>query len=102
MEQSRKITKIKNIIDSIFNDINHSSDLNLVKLKNKWEYIVGQELFKYTKPQKIQGNKLYILCNHQGWINTLQFHKKRILENILKNFENEINIEDIIFHYGKI
>lgn len=102
MEKSNKKSEIKNIIDDIFKKSYIFSDFKITRLKKKWKEIIGEQLYNHTNPVKLEKNTLFINCDHQGWINTLQFYKKEILDNIKKIFNNEFNIIELKFNYGKI
>ncbi len=101
MESSNKKSEIKNIIDDVFKKTNILTDFRISRLKKKWKEIIGEQLYDHTYPVKLEKNTLYINCDHQGWINTMQFYKKEILENIKKTFNNEFNIIELKFNYGK-
>ena len=74
-------------------------DIKIFRLKKNWIEIIGEQLSTHTKPVKIYSSTLVIHCDHQGWINTLQFYKQDILNNISNIFKNEINVNDIKFVY---
>ena len=99
MGESNKFFIMKDVLKSIFNEKN-MPDLNIHRLKSKWVNIVGDNLSLHTYPSRIQGSILFINCDHQGWINTLQFYKEEIQEKIKILFNDEIIINDIKFVYN--
>ena len=101
MDKSKRESEIKDIIDDIFKKTSFLSDFRIIRLKKVWKDIIGDQLYKHTNPVKIDRSTLVINCNHQGWINTLQFYKKEILENIRKYFNDDFKISDVRFYYGK-
>jgi predicted nucleic acid-binding Zn ribbon protein len=101
MDKSRKAVHIKEILNNILKENRFAPELKISKLKKKWLEIVGGELEKHITPVDIKKDVLFVNCDHQGWINTLQFFKSDILDNISKFFENEIVIKDIKFIFNK-
>ena len=99
MEESNNFFEIKDILKNIFHEKN-MPDLRIHRLKSNWISIVGDNLSHHTSPARIQGTNLFIICDHQGWISTLQFYKEEIKKNIKNHFDNEIRIEDIKFIYN--
>lgn len=81
----------------IFKNSSYISDFKIAKIQNNWENIVGEQLSGHTKPSKLVNNILYVNCDHQGWINTMQFFKKEIFIKIKDIFNGDININDIRF-----
>lgn len=101
MPISNRATEIKDIIDDIFKQSRILSDFRIIRLKKFWKEIIGKQLYKHTTPVKIDRTTLVINCDHQGWINTLQFYKKEILGNIKKYFNDNFKIDEVRFYYGK-
>ena len=99
MGESNNFFLMKDVLKSIFNEKN-MPDLKIHRLKSKWIDIVGDNLSLHTYPARIQGLTLFINCDHQGWINTLQFYKEEIQKNIKIHFKDEIIINDIKFVYN--
>lgn len=101
MDKSKQASEIKDIIDDIFKRSSFLSDFRVVRIKKIWKEIIGVQLYKHTIPVKIERTTLVVNCDHQGWVNTLQFYKKEILENIKKKFNDDFKINDVRFYYGK-
>ena len=101
MYKKNKESDIRDIIDDIFKRTSFLSDFRIIRLKKVWKEIIGDQLYKHTIPVKIDRDTLVINCDHQGWINTLQFYKKEILENIKKNFNDDFKLNKVRFYYGK-
>jgi hypothetical protein len=97
MDKSKKAILIKEILNKILKDNRFTGEVKILKLKKYWLDIVGEELEKHITPIDIKKNILYINCDHQGWVNTLQFFKSDILDKIGQIFKEEIIIHDIKF-----
>lgn len=90
----------KNIISKLIKDPYTGNLIKVELLRKNWSLIIGEKMCKYTKPEKIYNSTLYVICIHQGWINTLQFYKSKILDNIKEMFENEMIIDNVKFKYS--
>jgi len=103
MGKSNNFFEIKKIIENIFNENKTFPDINILFLKKNWKDIIGDQLYLHTEPVKIINNLLIINCDHQGWINTLQFYKEEIIKNInnINNISNNNMIKDIKFIFKK-
>lgn len=89
------ISDSKKIIDNLMNNLDLSDKFQIVKIKKDWENIIGEKMFKFTYPEKIYKNILYVKCTHSGWINSLNFNKSNILKKI--NESLKINLDNIYF-----
>jgi predicted nucleic acid-binding Zn ribbon protein len=101
MDKSKKTAHIKDILNSILKENKYLSEVKILKVKKKWNDIVGEELIKHTSPLYFKKDILFVNCDYQGWINTLQFYKSDILNNIINIFSDEIKIIDIRFIFVK-
>ncbi len=101
MEESRRITRINDILNNILKKSNLAGNFKIMQIKKKWKNIVGIQLFEHTNPEKLENSILIVNCDHPGWINNLILLKNEILTNISQNFNKDINIKDIKFKYKK-
>lgn len=100
MAKSDNFKEIKKIIENIFRENKMFPDMNILLLKKNWKEIIGDQLYNHTEPLRIHNNLLIVNCDHQGWINSLQFYKEEIIKNI--NNISDINlIKDIKFIFRK-
>ena len=100
--KKRVLTEIKDVLKNAVNENFYKYGFKVLLLKDNWKIIVGDKLSFYTSPEMIKHKTLIVHCIHQGWINTLQFHKNQILDAIKDKFDNYFMIDDIIFKFGKI
>ncbi len=90
---------LKNILDEILKKNNLFVDFKLKKIQTKWKEIAGEKIYQVTKPEKIDKNVLIILCNHPGWVTTLNQFKSELLKKIIA-FSQLSDIIDIKFKFG--
>jgi len=60
-----------------------------------WEKVVGENISKHTKAEKVSFGKLYIKVDSPVWRNELIFQKSDILNKINSLMKNA-NINDIV------
>jgi len=98
MAKSNSFMDIQTAIDRFMRRKNLFFDFKIQRLKSRWNEIVGTQLNSHTRPDKIYKETLIVICDHQGWVNTLQFHKNDIINKINKLFGNEfIQVKDVKF-----
>lgn len=100
--KKRNLTDVKDILKNAVNENFYKYGLKILLLRKNWIDIVGEKLLLFTYPEYIKHKTLVVICIHQGWINTLKFHKNDILSTIKSKFNEYFFIEDIIFKFGKI
>jgi len=100
MEKYKKVTSIKEVIPYCFYKGEYKNEFYLDLIKNNWKTIVGEKLERFLTPDKIINKKLYISCNHTGFIQSLNFQKENIIKNISEIIEKEL-INDIKYFIGK-
>ena len=66
----------------------------LGKIQNKWEEIVGKDVYNATAVLNIKEKRIYIKCKNPTWKNELFYQKKQILKKIKQQTSD---IEEIIF-----
>ncbi len=60
-----------------------------------WEKVVGENIARHTKPEKVSFGKLFIKVDSPVWRNELMFQKKDILNKINSLIKNA-NIFEIV------
>lgn len=98
-----KFDKIQDILDNVVNQSWYQYSFKVKLIQTSWPGIVGEKLAGFTMPYRIYNQILYVRCSHQGWIQTLQFHKKNILEKIQDMLKNsKISVTDVRFTFGQL
>jgi predicted nucleic acid-binding Zn ribbon protein len=102
MDQSSELDLMKSIIDKIFKDgsESQSNSFEVSKIQRAWNEIVGDQPGSFTKPYAIWDGVLYVGCSHQGWVQTLQFQKDKILSGINEKKVTDIELKDIFFKFS--
>jgi len=99
--KKKDLTDIKDVLKNAVNENFYKFGFKILLLKEYWSDIVGEQLSLYTSPEILRFKTLVVYCIHQGWVNTLQFHKTEILNAIKNKFENYLQVENITFKFGK-
>ena len=98
MEGSKEFFLIKEVLlNGLNKDLKSSFVINL--LEKHLDDVFGINLKRYIKIEKYVNNKLYVICKHQGIVQSLFLNKEHILDRIKNVFNNEIKIKDIIFYF---
>lgn len=53
---------------------------------NKWEHMVGRQLYGHTKIIDIKNKNLIIAVDHPGWLQILKLKERRIIKKVQKMF----------------
>lgn len=87
---------IGSIIGDVIKDLNIESKLNISNAFNCWKEIVGAEIYKKTKPEKIARGILYISVTTSTWANELSLMSGQLIEKI-NSFIGEEVVKSIRF-----
>jgi predicted nucleic acid-binding Zn ribbon protein len=92
----KEIEDIKSIIDDLVRDLNMESKLNVTNIFSHWEEIVGTEINKKARPEKIVRNTLYISVTSSTWANELRMMSGQLI-NRINSFIGEDIVKSIKF-----
>lgn len=87
---------IGNSIQEILSDYGLLPRLKQFEVLNLWNDIVGEQVAKVTKPERIDRGQLIVRVERPVWRNELMFLKKDIIAKINKMMKEEI-VKEIIF-----
>jgi predicted nucleic acid-binding Zn ribbon protein len=87
---------IGNSLKAILNDYGLMPRLKQFEIINAWSSIVGDQIMKVTKAEKVEQGTLFIRVTKPVWRNELIFLKKEIITKINKMMSEEI-VKEIIF-----
>lgn len=91
-----KIENIGSIIDDVVKKMDMKRKLNISNIFNRWEEIVGTEICKKTKPERIIRGILYISVSTSTWANELSLMSGQLIKKI-NSFIGEEAIKNIRF-----
>lgn len=91
-----KIDNIGNIIDDVIKKMDIKRKLNISNIFNRWEEIVGAEIYKKTKPERIIRGILYISVSTSTWANELSLMSGQLIKKI-NSFVGEEVVKNIRF-----
>ncbi len=92
----KKIEDIGSIIGDVIKKSNMERKLNISKIFNHWKDIVGSEIYKKSKPERIAGGILYVRVSTSIWANELSLMSDKLIEKI-NSFIGEKVVESIRF-----
>ncbi|NOY57473.1 MAG: DUF721 domain-containing protein [Calditrichaeota bacterium] len=93
----KKIQTLGESLDGLIQQLGIGAKINQFRVIEKWSEIVGENISKVTKPERVVDKVLYIKVSSMSWRTELLFHKPGILEKIEETIGKDI-ILDIRFH----
>ncbi len=87
----KKIEDIGSIIGSVVDKMELSKKLKISNIFNHWEDIVGSEIAKKSKLQKLVRKTLYVSVTTSTWANELSLMSEKLIEKI-----NSFTGEDVV------
>ncbi|HEY4696135.1 MAG TPA: DUF721 domain-containing protein [Candidatus Hydromicrobium sp.] len=91
-----EIEDIGSIIGDVVKNLDIRSELNISNIFNRWEEIVGAEIYKKTKPERITRGILYISVTTSTWANELSLMSGQLIKKI-NSFIGEEVVKSIRF-----
>ena len=80
MEQN--LTHIKTILDTALNNFRAASDLDMSKIWDMWEKVVGEVISENAKPGAFRDGVLIINVSSSVWLHQLGFLKHDMKKNL--------------------
>jgi len=78
------------------NYIGFDSRMQELQILNIWSECVGEAIAKYSSPQEIRKNKLFVKVENAAWRYELSLNKTGIIEKLNTKLKKKL-IKDIIF-----
>jgi len=78
------------------NYIGLDSKMQELQILNIWSECVGEAIAKYSSPQEIRKNKLFVKVENAAWRYELSLNKAGIIEKLNTKLKKKL-IKDIIF-----
>lgn len=91
-----KTVCLKNELDNFMNYIGLDSKMQELQILNVWSECVGETIAKYSSPQEIRKNKLFVKVENAAWRYELSLNKTGIIEKLNFKLKKKL-IKDIIF-----
>ena len=73
---------IGSILDSVIDEMGIDRKINTSNIFNHWEEIVGHEIAKRARPEKLINMTLYISVTSSTWANELSLMSEDLMEKI--------------------
>ena len=86
---------LKEVISDLINAYRWKDDLDLVKLGNSWDKIVGKIIARHTQNLKVKNRILYINVDSSVIRNELMFARSKLIDSINKEMGRKM-IDDIV------
>ncbi len=87
----KEFEDIGSIIGSVVDKMELSKKLRVSNIFNHWEDIVGSQIAKRSKPERLISKTLYVSVTTSTWANELSLMSEKLIEKI-----NSFTGEDIV------
>ncbi|MBU4036499.1 MAG: DUF721 domain-containing protein [Proteobacteria bacterium] len=92
---------IGNILGLVLNKFRLELGFESANILNTWKNIVGEAVYKNTKPAGFKGKILLVYVSSSVWMQELQYYKQDIISRLNDEFEKEL-VSDIKFKIGAV
>lgn len=96
MRKQETISSLGNVLDSLIKSLGIEKQVEQYKIFDAWNSVVGEQIAKVAKPERIHNGVLIVTVNNAPWRTELTFRKKEILEKIHSTLKST-SILDIRF-----
>lgn len=91
-----KTVCLKNELDNFMNYIGLDTRMQELQILNVWSECVGEAIARYSTPQEIRKNKLFVKVENAAWRYELSLNKAGIIDKLNIKLKKKL-IKDIIF-----
>ncbi len=88
--------RIGTVIENTIKELEIELPVRRHQAVTRWSSIVGEKISKVTKPERVDGDKIFVIVKNSSWRNELIFHKQKIIRKLNNQLGRGI-IKDIIF-----
>ena len=96
-----KPTSLGNALSEALRHANLGVNLQMGRLWNRWDQVVGPTVSQNAKPAVIKGGLLIVHVSSTPWMQQLQFLKADIMDRLNSDLGRSV-IEDIRFKIGPV
>lgn len=96
MRPRESISTLGAVLDALVKSLGIEKQVEQYKIFDVWNDIVGEQVAKVAKPDRIQNGMLIVRVNNAPWRAELTFRKNEILEKIHTTLQSK-SITDIKF-----
>ena len=87
---------LKGELDNFMNYIGLDARMQELQILNVWSECVGEAIAKYSSPQELRKNKLFVRVENAAWRYELSLNKSGIVEKLNEKLGRKL-IKEIIF-----
>lgn len=89
---------IKDVLIRVLKRRGLCNDEKLLRILSHWEAIAGERLSKFSIPQRLKGEILYVLIKDPAFIADFEFRKDVIIDSVREKLG--ISLKDLKFFVG--
>lgn len=98
MEDSR-VKRASTLLSSFFDQETLKKGQDYAQFNHAWKSIAGSRLGDHSRPADIRHGVLIVETEHSGWIQLLQLHQEKILDEIGRRYP-DLGITGLAFRIG--
>lgn len=89
--------QIGSAIESVLKQLGIGEKLRQYEVLDLWPSVVGEQISKVTKAERIHDGKLFVSVKYSTWRNELIFLKTELITKLNQSMDQNV-VKDIIFH----
>ena len=93
----RTPTRVDSILSLALKRYGLEDKIHRYRFVSHWKEIVGEELAKRSRPDRIRGRILIVAVRNSAWAQEMSFLKKTILMRLNRFLDSDLAIEDVKF-----
>ena len=100
MAERSKISRISDIIKSVFAEFENKKNISKEDIELFWKDIVGDDGFRHSRPLAIRKEILTVLVDNSVWMQEFTMKKRNILKGLKRRLGKD-KISELHFKIGE-
>ncbi len=84
--EKRPARSVRDVLPGVLKSLGLDERMDEARLLKDWSGVVGEAIFRHSRPRKIRGGRLLVEVENNVWMQEIRFHQGEILEKIQKMF----------------
>ena len=95
------VASIKDIVKSVFRELESGKTLVREEVENRWKELVGEAGFKHSRPVTLLKSILTVYVDSSGWLQEMSMKQRGLLKRLKMTFGKD-KISKIHFKIGEL
>lgn len=97
IKKRRTPTRVDTILRAALKRYGLDAKIERYRFVTYWSEIVGEELSKRSRPERLRGNTLIVAVKNAAWAQEMSFLKAVILKRLTRYLDSDVRIDDVQF-----